>query len=104
MLTNDEFAQKRRKTDLDVLEKGILIVDEVEWNRRVYKTTKFPVRMLNGRYGVGAYIADITKEREYEKKREKTLYRHMILADILTFSFYSSQEQLDYVLHEALKL
>ena len=38
------------------------------------------------------------------RKQEKTLYRHMILADVLNLSFERDQEQLDYVLHEALKL
>lgn len=103
-LSEDEFADRRRKTDLDVLKKEVLVVDEVEWDGRVYKNTKFPVRMPNGRIGVGAYITDITEERERGKKQEKVLYRHMILTDVFIRSFKGRQEQLDYVLHEALKL
>lgn len=103
-LTKHAFAEKSRKTDLEVLEKGSLVIDEVEWNSRIYKTTKFPVKMLSGRIGVGAYVQEITKERENEKRKEKTLYRHMILVDMLSHRFKGKREQLDYVLNEALKL
>lgn len=103
-LTNDEFAKIRKQTDLAVLEKETLISDQVEWAGRVYKTIKFPVLMLNGRFGVGAYVIDITEEREYEKKRQKILYRHTILANVLIKNFQSTHEQLDYVLHQALEL
>lgn len=103
-LTTSDFAQKRRQLDLAVLNTNNLIVDEVEWEGRVYKTNKFPVKMLNGTVGIGAYITDITKEREQMKKQDKVLFRHMILTDVLTRSFSNRQEQLDYVLHEALKL
>lgn len=61
-LSTDKFAQKRRETDLAVFEKEKLITDEVQWDGRTYKTTKFPVRMLNGKFGLGAYIRDITEE------------------------------------------
>ena len=103
-LTCDEFANKRRDTDIAVLEHRSRIVDRVEWDGRVYRTTKFPVRMINGNYGVGAYIKDISQEWEHEKRQDKSLHRHMILSDVLTRSFDSTHEQLDYVLSEALKL
>lgn len=103
-LGNDEFAQKRRETDLAVFEKETLVTDEVKWNGRIYKTTKFPVRMLNGKFGVGANIRDITEEHEKLINTEMVLYRHKILVDVLNRSFQSRQEQLDYVLHRALEL
>ena len=103
-LTCDEFADKRRKTDLAVLEQRTRIVDRVEWEGRVYRTTKFPVQMINGNFGVGAYIKDITQEWEHEKRQDKSLHRHMILTDVLTRSFNNTHEQLDYVLSEALRL
>lgn len=103
-LTNVAFAELRRKTDQDVLDKQSRIVDEVVWDDRIYQTTKFPVKMINGSYGVGAYIRDITEQRNREIRQEKTLTRNRILVDVLNKSFESRQEQLDYVLHEALKL
>jgi diguanylate cyclase (GGDEF)-like protein/PAS domain S-box-containing protein len=103
-LSDYAFAEKRRQSDLAALEKGILVMDEMEWNGRIYRTTKFPVNMPNGKVGVGAYKTDVTEERDREKKQERTLYRHQILADVMNHGFQSNHEQLDYVLHEALEM
>ncbi len=103
-LTDVAFAELRRKTDEAVLEKQTRIVDEVVWNGHIYQTTKFPVKMINGSIGVGAYIRDITQQRNREIRQQKSLIRNKILVGVLNKSFESKQEQLDYVLHEALKL
>ena len=103
-LSEEEFAKRRRDTDLKPLSINEAVSDEVEWGGKVFKTLKFPVPLPNGHIGVGAYVTDITQARKNEKKQEKVLYRHKILADMLSRSFESKQEQLDYVLHEALKL
>jgi len=103
-LTEKEFADLRRKTDVDVLETGSLLHDETHWGGKILATTKFPVTLPDGQTGVGAYIRDITVQRMEERKREKTTKRLSILSDILTRNFPNQQEQLDYVLHEALSL
>lgn len=103
-LTDMAFAELRRQTDEAVLEKQVRIIDEVVWNGHIYQTTKFPVKLINGSFGVGAYIRDITEQRNHEMRLEKALIRNKILVDVLTRSFKNNQEQLDYVLHEALKL
>lgn len=103
-LIDNEFALKRRQSDMAVLERRVTLIDELEWQNRIYKITKFPIQMLDGSVGVGAYIHDITAERESEKRQLKLLYRYMILADVFTRSFTDKQQQLDYVLQEALKL
>ncbi len=103
-LTDVTFAELRRKTDEVVLKKQTHIIDEVIWDGRVYQTTKFPVKMANGSFGVGAYIRDITEQRNRENRQKKALIRNKILVDVLNRSFESRQEQLDYVLHQALKL
>ena len=103
-ITDSDFADIRRKTDLEVREKNTLLHSETRWREMILATTKFPVRMPNGQMGIGAYIRDITEQRLNERKREKATQRLSILLDVLTRSFPSTQEQLDYVLHEALKL
>jgi len=103
-LSDEEFAKRRRETDRKALDRKTVIADEVEWDDKIYRTLKFPVTMPNGKIGVGAYITDITNARKNEKKQEKALFRYKILADMLSQSFESKQAQLDYVLHEALKL
>ncbi|KUO64075.1 MAG: hypothetical protein APF84_08170 [Gracilibacter sp. BRH_c7a] len=103
-LTNFEFASKRRETDIEAIEKDTLVVGEVRWENRIYKTTKFPVKLLNGSVGVGAYIKDVTEENKIKKDQEKTLHRNWVLAEVFRKDFSSAEEQLDYVLHESLKL
>ena len=55
-----EFAQKRRITDIKVIEKTTKAVDEIEWQDRIYKTIKFPIKLLDGEIGIGAYVRDVT--------------------------------------------
>jgi len=104
LTTESSFADLRRKTDLDALEKGTIAHDEIIGDGKVFATTKFPVRLADGQTGVGAYVRDVTQQRLDEKRSEKANRRHRILADVLSRSFSSAKEQLDYVLHEALKL
>ena len=103
-LSGDEFARIRMRTDRAALEKRGIIVEEVSWDGCTFECTKFPVRMPNGQSGVGAFIRDITKERLEEKHRVMSYRRQEILADVFTRSFQNTQEELDYVLHEALNL
>ncbi|KUO76538.1 MAG: hypothetical protein APF77_05255 [Clostridia bacterium BRH_c25] len=71
-ITDEQFANIRRKTDLDVMEKMTVVVDEVKWQHRIFQTTKFPVKLLNGHYGVGAYVRDVTEEYNNKIELEKT--------------------------------
>ncbi|MPM09549.1 hypothetical protein SDC9_55870 [bioreactor metagenome] len=103
-LSDTAFAEIRRQADQAVLSKKRILSDEVEWNGHVYSTTKFPVRMLNGDFGVGAYIMDITSQREQKKLQDKISERNKILIDVISLSFHNKQEQLDYVLHRALDM
>ncbi|NDL67161.1 PAS domain-containing protein [Anaerotalea alkaliphila] len=103
-LTSREFADKRRQTDQAALEKKVLVVDEVRWEGKVYKTTKFPVDLANGKVGVGAYIKDVTEEVQHRLEREKSLKRNKILAQVFGREFASTQEQLDYALQEAVRM
>jgi diguanylate cyclase (GGDEF)-like protein/PAS domain S-box-containing protein/putative nucleotidyltransferase with HDIG domain len=72
-LTDVGFAEKRRETDLEVLAKKALVTYEVEWKNRVYKATKFPVKLLNGEFGVGAYVEDVTEEHAHKAKLQLIL-------------------------------
>jgi diguanylate cyclase (GGDEF)-like protein len=80
-ISNREFAKFRRLTDDKVYHQLMVssekkrIVEEVEWNDRVYKVTKFPVKLLDGSYGVGAFIGDITEQFEKEKQIKYLAYR-----------------------------
>lgn len=103
-LLEEDFAQMCTRADLYALEQHRLITSTTVWNRRFYRTTKFPVRMPNGAFGVGAYISDITQEHEQQRSRERMLKSNELLLELLTHSFKSKQEQLDYALHKLLAL
>jgi diguanylate cyclase (GGDEF)-like protein/PAS domain S-box-containing protein len=108
-LDDYEFSDKasadiKRSTDIEALRQGRLVIDEIDWNGHVYQTTKFPVRMLNGAWGVGAYVKDVTQERERELRQMRISDRNKILADVLSLGFHDSNEQLNYVLHRCLDL
>ena len=103
-LNTQEYAQKIRQTDLKVLRKMEMITEELHWKGVIHMITKFPVKMPNGSYGVGATIRDVTHERERERFREKVHVRNSILQDMLSLNFQNQQEQLDYTLHKALNL
>ena len=74
-ITRRKFANMRRFTDNKVRSKKKRIVEKVEWNDRVYKSTKFPVKLLDDSYGVGAFIEDVTEKVEREKQIKYLLYR-----------------------------
>ncbi|MDW7659521.1 MAG: PAS domain-containing protein [Bacillota bacterium] len=61
-ISDASFAAVRRDSDLKVIEQQSLVVGEVNWSDRVYRTRKFPVQMPDGSTGVGAYIRDVTEE------------------------------------------
>jgi diguanylate cyclase (GGDEF)-like protein/PAS domain S-box-containing protein len=103
-LLDEELARKQTDTDINVIKNHKTIVKEVSWKNRIYKVTKFPIELLNGNYGVGAYILDVTEAYHSRIKQEKTLLRNQILVNVLSHNFNSTQEQLDYALNKSLKL
>lgn len=103
-LQEKDFAQMCTNADLEVLDRHELIVSTTSWDDRYFKTTKFPVRMSDGTYGVGAYVSDVTDEYDRQRRRERMLRRNRLLLDVLGRNFHSKQEQLDYALNELLKL
>jgi diguanylate cyclase (GGDEF)-like protein/putative nucleotidyltransferase with HDIG domain len=102
--SDKEFVEMQRRTDLEVLEKKSILASEVSCKDRIFRVTKFPVRLENGKHGVGAEIEDVTKVYESNRLIEKNLRRNMILVDILSRNFDTIQDQLDYALNESLEL
>ncbi|MGM0379761.1 MAG: MASE3 domain-containing protein [Bacillota bacterium] len=73
-ISGKEFADLRIKTDNIVKNENKRIVEKVEWNNKIYKITKFPVELLDGSFGVGAFIKDITEKMEIEKEFKLTQF------------------------------
>ncbi|MBU4439971.1 MAG: diguanylate cyclase, partial [Firmicutes bacterium] len=104
ILGKDQFGENITLTDRQVIDSGEILNYEVKCKNRIYKVKKFPVKIKNDKIGIGAYIREVTDELKLLKKQEKVLFRNKILVNVLSKSFRNDQKQLDYVLHEALKL
>lgn len=72
-LVDKEFSEIQKNTDNLVLEKLTTIKSEIVWKDRTYKINKFPVKLLSGKYGVGAYIEDITDVNNKLKEKNDKL-------------------------------
>lgn len=68
---DQELASISKKIDLEALEKMSVIVHEEKWKNSVLQKTKFPVKLYNGKYGVGAYIRDVTVEHRNKIELKK---------------------------------
>ncbi len=103
-LFDSAVAQRCKKTDLQSLEQNKTISRIILWKERYFRISKFPVPMTNDSYGVGVYASDVTEEYKEQQVKERILQHKKLLLDMLSSSFQSKQEQLDYALHEILKI
>jgi len=53
-ITDHKVAEVRQKTDLDALAAGKPLTTLIVRDGRIFRSTKFPVRLANGKFGVGA--------------------------------------------------
>jgi len=99
-----EYADNCRKTDEEAIinTKASPSIERV--GGKVFETRKFPVPVSEGKMGVGAYIRDITNEYNQKEIVDKISETNRIIMQCMLKSFTDIQEQLDYALHEALKL
>ncbi|MEO1815773.1 MAG: HD domain-containing phosphohydrolase [Acetobacterium sp.] len=100
----EAFGPSIIETDQQVIKTEKTTEYEEKHKNRIYKIKKFPVKLRENRIGVGAFIREITDEEKLIKKQERVLFRNKILVNVLSKNFRNDQKQLDYVLHEALKL
>lgn len=98
------FAEIKESHDHDVLIKNKEIEREVHWNNRIYKALKFPIKMLNGTTGVGAYIEDITEHVKLQKEIQKHAQRNNLLSDAFGMTFSSDESFFKSMLSLLLKL
>ncbi|AFA46923.1 diguanylate cyclase domain-containing protein [Acetobacterium woodii] len=98
------FGTDNIKIDQQVIKNKEPIIYEERYHQRFYKIAKFPVKLKAEKIGVGAFVREITFEEKLIKKQERVLFRNRILVNVLSKHFRNDKKQLDYVLHEALKL
>lgn len=74
-LMEPDAADGCHRSDKAVLDSLDTVINYEKVGDQYYETRKFPVRLMNGKLGVGAFIRDITEARKAEDalKREQTL-------------------------------
>jgi len=103
-ITDKKTADDINNKDHIVLDKMTVIEFEFKLNDKVYKSTKYPLKLLNGKYGIGGFVEDITEAYYSKRKLEKTLLSNQIIMVASSRNFKSTKEQFEYVLNQCLKL
>ncbi len=93
-----------RQIELEAVEDMHIRFGDVSFGKRIFRITAFPVSMAGGKAGVGVYIRDMTLEQSHMKLQQHILKRNEILVDVFNGSFKSKEEQIDYILLQALEL
>jgi PAS domain S-box-containing protein len=91
-ISPNQFADVKTSHDQEVLIQNKEICKEVFWNKRIYNAVKFPIRMLNGTTGVGAYIEDVTEHKKTQLEIERNLKRNKLLVDALSQNFETKED------------
>jgi PAS domain S-box-containing protein len=74
-----KVAEKCRAGDKAAIENGATVVNIEIIGGMYYETSKFPVKLANGKVGVGGYIRDITVRRNAEEALKSSEEKYRIL-------------------------
>jgi len=99
-----DVARQCRATDERAINENIAVNSVESANGKIYETRKFPVKMSNDKIGVGSFIRDITTNQQHQEIISKIAETNRIITECMIKPFENVQEQLDYALHEAVKL
>jgi PAS domain S-box-containing protein len=66
-LVTREYAEACLKSDNETLQKNSITTSEEIINNRIYETTKFPIKLLDNKKGIGSIIRDITERKNAEE-------------------------------------
>lgn len=75
-------ARRCRETDIQALKEKRNVVNEEVVGGKTYETRKFPVRLEGGEIGVGAFIRDITEEKQNREKIKNIMEMYSILYQV----------------------
>lgn len=81
----NDYAVMSNEIDEEVLRTKAMVIRENKWKDKIFKAIKFPVKLCNGNYGVGAYVEDVTEARrlltKYKIERSKFLQTLISIGD-----------------------
>ncbi len=82
-LMDKSAAARCRKTDRQALAENRIHVSEETIGGLTFETRKFPVKLTDGRIGVGGYIRDITERKHTQGQIEKAAQKWNITFDAI---------------------
>lgn len=103
-LSSSDIADTCRDTDQKAIAKNTTLSSIERINDQIFETRKFPVSINRDKTGVGAFIRDITTEYRQQETISRISETNRIIAQCMIKPFADIQEQLDYALHEALRI
>jgi diguanylate cyclase (GGDEF)-like protein/PAS domain S-box-containing protein len=103
-IADADFADGRRRADLEALAAGVPTQSNLQHRGRLYRVTKFPVPLSDGKTGIGTYARDVTEEARAARCSQMESRRLQILSSVVERSFQDAREQFAYVLEEAVRL
>jgi PAS domain S-box-containing protein len=67
-LLSEDIAEIYKNSDERALQSSGVIVTEETIDQSIYEIRKFRIKLIDGQTGVGAYMRDVTRQREMESK------------------------------------
>jgi len=93
-LLPESVAENCRKTDIEALKSDNVVTTEEMIGERVFETRKYRVRIGNDKFGIGAYIRDITEQKVAEEELKRHREQLMDLVEERTYELQSANERL----------
>jgi PAS domain S-box-containing protein len=73
-------ANSSSLSDKKAIEKGMVVINTELYNDKIYETRKFPVKLSNGKIGIGGFIRDVTDWHNAQKaiKDSEKKYKSLV--------------------------
>ena len=81
------MAKKCRQTDQQAISEAKIVINVENAQGKVFETRKFPVKLKNGKIGVGAFIRDINEWKKAEDKLRKSEDKYRTLIETTDTGF-----------------
>ena len=89
-LLPQNIANNSYQTDLETIEKGMMVTNEENYNGKIYEAHKFPVKFYSGKVGVGGFMRDITDLTTAQEKIVESEKKYKSLVENSLVGIYST--------------